>query len=45
MFDDLKALAAGILDRRIEALFEDADRAQAFSLDAEGMLFDYSKTQ
>ena len=45
MFDDLKALAAGIGDRRIESLFDHAGRAQEFSLAAEGMLFDYSKTQ
>ncbi|MBY6161383.1 glucose-6-phosphate isomerase [Mameliella alba] len=45
MFEDLKALAAGIGDRRIEDQFADDTRAAAFSLRAEGMLFDYSKTQ
>ncbi|WP_420324950.1 glucose-6-phosphate isomerase [Mameliella sp.] len=45
MFEELKTLAAGIGERRIEALFEDEGRAGAFSLSAEGMLFDYSKTQ
>ncbi|WP_094022711.1 glucose-6-phosphate isomerase [Maliponia aquimaris] len=45
MFDDLKALAAGMGDRRIESLFDHAGRAEAFSLEAEGLLFDYSKTQ
>ncbi|NDV99335.1 glucose-6-phosphate isomerase [Salipiger sp. PrR002] len=46
MWDDLKRLAAARDGRRIDALFtEDADRAQTFSVEAEGMLFDYSKTQ
>lgn len=45
MFEQLKTLAAGIGDRRIESLFADEGRAGAFSLSAEGMLFDYSKTQ
>ncbi|MBW4982197.1 glucose-6-phosphate isomerase [Mameliella sp. CS4] len=45
MFEQLKTLAAGIGDRRIETLFADEGRAGAFSQSAEGMLFDYSKTQ
>ncbi|MHA6325931.1 glucose-6-phosphate isomerase [Roseivivax sp. CAU 1753] len=46
MWDDLKTLAAGIQDRRIEDLFEANDnRAPEFSLTAVDMLFDYSKTQ
>ncbi|CUH76842.1 glucose-6-phosphate isomerase [Tropicibacter naphthalenivorans] len=45
MWDDLKSKAAGLGDRRIEALFADPDRAAAYSLSALGMLFDFSKTQ
>ncbi|WP_425098513.1 glucose-6-phosphate isomerase [Tropicibacter sp. S64] len=45
MFGTLKEKAAGLGDRRIEDLFADAGRAEAFSLTALGMLFDYSKTQ
>ncbi|MBV2361163.1 glucose-6-phosphate isomerase [Thalassococcus sp. CAU 1522] len=45
MLDILKDHAARIGDRRIETLFDDSGRAGAFSLDACGMLFDYSKTQ
>ncbi|MDA7424585.1 glucose-6-phosphate isomerase [Thalassococcus lentus] len=46
MFDDLKKQAARIGERRIETLFQDdAQRASTFSVDALGMLFDYSKTQ
>jgi len=45
MFEDLKALAARLGDRRIDSLFDDTDRAQRFSLAAEGLFFDYSKTQ
>jgi len=44
MFDDLKSHADRVADRHILSLFDDADRAQAFSVRAEGMLFDYSKT-
>jgi glucose-6-phosphate isomerase len=45
MFETLKNHAALIGDRRIEDLFADATRAETFSLDAEGLLFDFSKTQ
>ncbi|WP_370457287.1 glucose-6-phosphate isomerase [Salipiger sp. PrR003] len=46
MWDDLKRLAAAREGRRIDTLFaEDAARAETFSVEAEGMLFDYSKTQ
>ncbi len=45
MFETLKTLAKGLGDRRIEDLFADADRADAFSLEALGMRFDYAKTQ
>ena len=45
MFEDLKALVAKQAERRIEALFDEDGRAEAFSLAAEGLLFDYSKTQ
>ncbi|MBY6119464.1 glucose-6-phosphate isomerase [Mameliella alba] len=45
MFEELKTLATGIGERRIETLFADEGRAGAFSLSAEDMLFDYSKTQ
>ena len=45
MFGDLKTLAQGIGPRRILDLFDGADRAQTFSLNALGLLFDYSKTQ
>ena len=46
MWDDLKRLAAAREGRRIETLFDqDADRAATFSIEAMGMLFDYSKTQ
>ena len=46
MFDDLNRLAAALGDRRIETLFDqDAARAKTFSIDALGMLFDFSKTQ
>ncbi|MDO6585485.1 glucose-6-phosphate isomerase [Salipiger sp. 1_MG-2023] len=46
MWDDLKRLAAAREGRRIEALFaEDADRAARFSVEAGGMLLDFSKTQ
>ncbi|MFZ7089667.1 glucose-6-phosphate isomerase [Primorskyibacter sp. 2E233] len=45
MFETLKQMASKIADCRIEALFDDAGRAGAFSLNGLGMLFDYSKTQ
>ena len=45
MWNDLKAMAAACEDRRIEELFDDENRAEAFSLTACGMLFDFSKTQ
>ncbi|MGH1413120.1 MAG: glucose-6-phosphate isomerase [Pelagimonas sp.] len=45
MWIDLKNHAARVADRRIEDLFEDQNRAGAFSTTALGMLFDYSKTQ
>jgi len=43
MWSDLKALAAGQPD--ILPLFDDAIRAQDFSIRFDGMLFDYSKTR
>ncbi|MBN8186550.1 glucose-6-phosphate isomerase [Salipiger thiooxidans] len=46
MWDDLKTLAAARDGRRIDALFaEDPDRAASFSIEHDGMLFDFSKTQ
>ncbi len=46
MWDDLSHHAARIGDRRIEALFAENDkRAREFSVEALGLLFDYSKTQ
>ncbi|MBN7786115.1 glucose-6-phosphate isomerase [Ponticoccus gilvus] len=45
MFETLKSLAKGLGDRRIEDLFADAGRADAFSLEALGMRLDYAKTQ
>ncbi|QRF66314.1 glucose-6-phosphate isomerase [Ponticoccus alexandrii] len=45
MFETLKTLAKGLGDRRIEDLFADVGRADAFSLEALGMRFDYAKTQ
>ncbi|KUF12388.1 glucose-6-phosphate isomerase [Pseudoponticoccus marisrubri] len=45
MWDKLTSLAGRLGDRRIEELFADEGRAAAFSLSAEDMLFDYSKTQ
>ncbi|WP_341213916.1 glucose-6-phosphate isomerase [uncultured Limimaricola sp.] len=44
MWDDLKAKAQAVENRRIETLFEDAGRARDFSVSALGMLFDYAKT-
>jgi glucose-6-phosphate isomerase len=43
-FDALKTYQAGIAGRRILDLFQDAGRAQAFSVSADGMLLDFSKT-
>ncbi|SIO22225.1 glucose-6-phosphate isomerase [Rhodovulum sp. ES.010] len=40
----LDAKAHAVRDRSILSLFEAGDRAAAFSVRAEGMLFDYSKT-
>ncbi len=45
MWHDLKALAANVVERRIEDLFDDTHRASRFSLEVDGLLFDYSKTQ
>jgi glucose-6-phosphate isomerase len=45
LFDDLRAYRAGISDWSILSLFDAPGRAAAFSAEAEGMLFDYSKTQ
>ncbi|NIY99097.1 glucose-6-phosphate isomerase, partial [Salipiger sp. HF18] len=46
MWDDLKTLAAARDGRRIDALFaEDPARAASFSIEQDGMLFDFSKTQ
>lgn len=45
MFAPLHQHVTRIGDRRITSLFEDPERARAFSLDAEGLFFDYSKTQ
>lgn len=44
-FSGLKALNAAAADRHILDLFaSDAARAQSFSVEADGLLFDYSKT-
>ncbi|KMW57509.1 Glucose-6-phosphate isomerase [Candidatus Rhodobacter oscarellae] len=43
-WDRLRALHAGIEDRHMMELFKDPQRAGDFSVIAEGMLFDYSKT-
>jgi glucose-6-phosphate isomerase len=45
MFDRLKTLAEGIGSRRIETLFDDPARAEAFACEALGMRFDFAKTQ
>ncbi|ETX30771.1 glucose-6-phosphate isomerase [Roseivivax isoporae] len=45
MWDDLKRLGGIAAERRIEDLFENGSRAGEFSLNAAGLLFDYSKTQ
>ncbi|MDU8911493.1 glucose-6-phosphate isomerase [Aestuariicoccus sp. MJ-SS9] len=45
MWDDLKNLAQSRQGNEIAALFaKNANRAKEFSLEADGMLFDYSKT-
>ncbi|MBE0454663.1 glucose-6-phosphate isomerase [Roseovarius autotrophicus] len=44
MWDRLKAEAKATRDRAILTLFDDPDRAAAFSLRHDGMLFDYAKT-
>ncbi|MDJ0825746.1 MAG: glucose-6-phosphate isomerase [Rhodobacter sp.] len=41
---ELREHARRVEDRRIQALFDDPGRAEAFSVRACGMLFDYSKT-
>jgi glucose-6-phosphate isomerase len=44
-WSELQARAEAVADRHILELFEaDPDRARAFSLEAGGLLFDYSKT-
>ena len=46
MWDALKSAAEAGRDRSILGLFDgDPDRAEAFSLSALDLLFDYSKTQ
>ncbi|WP_375257623.1 glucose-6-phosphate isomerase [Citreimonas sp.] len=46
MWDDLEAHAARVKGRSIAALFdENPRRAAEFSVEVDGMLFDYSKTQ
>jgi glucose-6-phosphate isomerase len=44
LFDDLRAHRARTSERRILDLFDDPDRADAFSASLADMLFDYSKT-
>src|SRR5690606_34023966 len=44
LWDDLAHHHAETRDRPILALFDRADRAQHFSIAADGLLFDYSKT-
>lgn len=44
MWAGLKAQAEAALARGITPLFEEGGRAEAFSIRADGMLFDYSKT-
>lgn len=45
MWAELDAMAEGAKVRRIAELFDaDAERAEAFSVEADGLLFDYSKT-
>ena len=45
MWNELKRVAGDLGDRRIETLFADLKRAEDFSVNALGMLFDFSKTQ
>ena len=44
LWDDLGYHHAAHADRPILSLFEGADRARHFSIRADGLLFDYSKT-
>ncbi len=44
VWNDLKAHCRGQRDLRIEDLFADQQRAGQFSVNADGLLFDYSKT-
>jgi glucose-6-phosphate isomerase len=44
MFDALKSLYSEVSDRPILSLFDDPNRAAAFSVRFDHMLFDYSKT-
>ncbi|MEO0487669.1 MAG: glucose-6-phosphate isomerase [Pseudomonadota bacterium] len=44
MFDALKAKAAEVKDRHILDLMDDSTRADDFAVMADGLLFDYSKT-
>ncbi|MEJ1991484.1 MAG: glucose-6-phosphate isomerase [Maritimibacter sp.] len=44
VWNDLKAHRRGQRDLRIEDLFADQQRAGQFSVNADGLLFDYSKT-
>jgi len=44
LFDELRAHRDATQDRAILDLFDDPNRAEAFSCRADGMLFDYSKT-
>ena len=44
IWDSLKSRHAALKDRPLLALFEDADRADLFSIQTEAMRFDYSKT-
>lgn len=45
MWDKLKSLAADLSGTDILTLFDDPERAAAFSVRQDGMLFDYSKTR
>ncbi|SFD43641.1 glucose-6-phosphate isomerase [Roseivivax sediminis] len=45
MWDEVKRLAGAGAGKSILARFDNANRAAEFSLNAAGMLFDYSKTQ
>ncbi|WP_204114296.1 glucose-6-phosphate isomerase [Shimia biformata] len=44
MFENLKEMQSRVADRAMMSLFDDAGRADAFSVTADGLLFDYSKT-